>query len=605
MSIQYKITPHSIAAHLFAVELTIEQPDAAGQIVHLPSWIPGSYLLREFAKHIVSIEAESAGVRVPLTKLDKSSWQAAAVAAPLRVTYQVYAFDLSVRGAYLDHERGFFNGTSVFLAVAGQEDQVCSLTMVPSQNDTWKVATSLPAQQVDAAGFGQYLAQNYDDLIDHPVEMSDFSQIEFMAAGVPHRMVIAGRHQADLPRLAQDLQKICEYQIQFFGTPAPFKDYLFLTLAVGEGYGGLEHRASTALICNRSDLPRAHEAEVKSGYRQFLGLCSHEYFHSWNVKRIKPAAYAPYDLSQENYSRLLWAFEGITSYYDDLCLLRAGVITEQAYLDLLSQTITSVERGYGRLVQNLEDASFDTWVKYYRPDENSPNALVSYYTKGALFALCLDLTIRQATQQQKSLDDVMRALWQEYGLNFETAGRGIAEAEWEALAQRVTGVDLSALFELGLRSTAPLPLQALLADLDIVWQQRAADSAQDRGGWVAQPAAPKLSLGVKSASDAMGVKLLNVMTAGAAEQAGLAAGDVLVAIDGLRVNASQFDAMLATAAQGADLPVRSLEVHAFRRDVLFSCQVSPQWAALDTIGLQPNPVESQDKLKDRRKWFIG
>ena len=477
MSIYYKITAINPAAHLFSIDLTISSPDPEGQVIWLPVWIPGSYLIREFARNIVTIEAESNGEHIPLRKLDKSSWQINPVSNPLTIRYVVYANDLSVRGAYLAADRGFFNGTSVFLAVKGRESLACEVEIVSPGLANWRVATTLCPIRINQAAFGVYRAENYDELIDHPVEMADFSEVQFLACGVPHRVVISGRHEADLSRLAQDLQRICEYQIQFFGEPAPFKEFVFLTLAIGDGYGGLEHRSSTALICKRSDLPLAHETEIKPGYLQFLGLCSHEYFHSWNVKRIKPAAYAPYDLKHENYSRLLWAFEGITSYYDDLTLVRTGLISPQTYLDLLSQTITSVERGGGRLLQNLEDASFDAWVKYYRPDENSPNVLVSYYAKGALFALCLDLTIRRESSGTKSLDDVMRALWLKYGLSFDIQQQGIAEDEWELLAQQITGLDLTDLFQLGLRSTADLPIRELLIECGIEWQQRVAISA--------------------------------------------------------------------------------------------------------------------------------
>ena len=571
----------NVAAHLFSIELTIAAPNPVGQMVCLPVWIPGSYLIREFAKNIVSIRTESNGQPVRLEKINKSSWQAEPVQGALRISYTVYAFDLSVRGAYLDQQRAFFNGTSVFLAVMGQEQQPCTVDICHTNAPDWRLATTLNAQQIDSQGFGRYQAENYDELIDHPVEISDFSTLEFTACGVPHKMVISGLHQTDLVRLAQDLQRICEYQIEFFGTPAPFKEYLFLTLAVGDGYGGLEHRASTALICNRSDLPLAHETEIKPGYRQFLGLCSHEYFHSWNVKRIKPAAYAPYDLQQENYSRLLWAFEGITSYYDDLVLLRSGLITLDEYLELLSQTVTSVERGFGQQVQNLADASFDAWVKYYRQDENSPNALVSYYTKGALFALCLDLTIRRETQGAQSLDDVMRALWLEYGQDFVTAQRGIAETEWEALAQRVTGVNLQPLFDLGLRSTAALPLRELLNEIGIEWQQRAAVSISDKGGWLDKINSAKCSLGVKTTADAAGVKLAQVFMHGPAQQAGLSAGDVLMAWNGLRVTTSNYESFLASGTPG-----QRVNLHVFRRDELMQFELILALSPLDTVGLK-------------------
>lgn len=581
MSIHYTISPYDPAAHLFLVELNISEPDPQGQLVYLPTWIPGSYLIREFAKHIVSIKAHAAGQEIALRKIDKASWQADPVVGSLVIQCIVYAYDLSVRGAYLDLERGFFNGTSVFLAVGGQENTACQVQIKAPASSAWRVATSLKPIDVDHAAFGWYEAQDYDDLIDHPVEMSSFSEVSFDACGVPHRVVISGRHQADLARLAKDLQRICEYQIQFFGTPAPFKDYVFLTLAVGDGYGGLEHRSSTALICKRSDLPLAHETEIKPGYLQFLGLCSHEYFHSWNVKRIKPAAYAPYDLQQESYSRLLWAFEGITSYYDDLFLVRAGLISQQTYLDLLSQTITSVERAPGRQVQTLEDASFDAWIKYYRQDENSPNALVSYYAKGALFALCLDLTIRQRTSGTKSLDDVMRALWTRYGVSFEQTKLGVPESLWEQIAQEVTGVDLSDLFELGLRSTADLPLQALLTELGVEWQRRAASSASDKGGWQASPSKPSCVIGAKTAVEAGGVKLTHVLTQGAAHLAGLSAGDVLFAWNGLRLSVSNLDQFLSSSV--ADEQVK---IHAFRRDELIVVDLRLQAAPMDTLGLK-------------------
>jgi len=581
MTIYYKISPCNPAAHLFSIELTIDSPDPNGQELYLPTWIPGSYLIREFAKNIVSIAAKSSAGAVSLRKLDKARWRAEAVAGALTVTYTVYAYDLSVRGAYLDSGRGFFNGTSVFLAVAGYEERPCRVQIVAPSGMQWRVATTLSPLEIDTAAFGWYRAENYDELIDHPVEMADFSEISFEACGVPHRLVISGRHQADLNRLASDLRRICEYQIQFFGSPAPFKEYVFLTLAVGDGYGGLEHRASTALICKRNDLPLSHEVEIKPGYLQFLGLCSHEYFHSWNVKRIKPAAYAPYDLQQENYSRLLWAFEGITSYYDDLILVRSGLISQQTYLDLLSQTITSVERGQGRLVQTLEDASFDAWVKYYRQDENSPNALVSYYTKGALFALCLDLTIRQKTSGEKSLDDVMRALWLRFGLFFEQAKLGVAEDEWEQIAQQVTGVDLSSLFDLGLRSTAELPLRTLLLELGIEWQLRAAASSADKGGWQESLKNSSNSLGVRTVAETSGVKLTHVFTNGAAQLAGLAAGDVLLAWNGLRLTNANLEQFISSS-----LVDERVEIHAFRRDELMQFELFVQATPLDTVGLK-------------------
>ncbi|SFN33040.1 Predicted metalloprotease, contains C-terminal PDZ domain [Formivibrio citricus] len=602
MTIHYRIAAHSPQAHLFKVVVSVSQPDPAGQVFWLPSWIPGSYLIREFARHVVSVSAISNGQPVKIEKSGKMHWKVAPTHAPLELTLLVYAYDLSVRGAYLDQSRGFFNGTGVFPAVAGQEYAACELTVErPSGKEfsRWGIATSLPHAETQDGGGWLCLARNYDDLIDHPVEIGCFARVQFRACGVPHEIVISGRHDADLKRLKKDIKAICEAQIRFFGEPAPFERYLFLTLAVREGYGGLEHRASTALICSRNDLPLAHETGTKPGYRQFLGLVSHEYFHAWNVKRIKPAAFAPYVLEQEAHTRLLWAFEGITSYYDDLMLLRAGLISEQEYLDQIAQAMTSVQRTPGRLIQSLEDASLDAWIKHYRPDENSPNSQISYYVKGALAALCLDLTIRRQTAGCKSLDDVMRALWQRFGLNFDEHGKGIDEREWESLAQEVTGLDLSGFFDNALRSTNELPLVELLAQFGIESQLRVASGASDKGGWQDSPAKPSNSLGIRTATDNGLLKLTHVLAGGAAQSAGLSANDFLLAIDGLRVTASNLETLLAGKPAG-----ERRQIVAFRRDELMYFDVHPQVAEADTWGLRIKDGEAACNHV-RAAWLSG
>ncbi|BBF84055.1 putative protease [Aquitalea magnusonii] len=563
----YSIRPCSPASHCFEITLKVTKPARKGQVFTLPAWIPGSYLIREFSRHIISIQASCAGKEVQICKLDKHTWQAEPVSGSLTLVYQVYAYDLSVRGAYLDETRGFFNASSVFLAVDGYESAPCDVQILAPKGKhfaEWKVATALPARDVKKSGFGHYRAESYDELLDHPVELGDFQSLSFKACGVPHQFVVSGRFRGDLKRLVRDTKKICEYQIKLFGTPAPFERYVFMLYVGKDIYGGLEHRASTALVANRDDLPAQGESAISDGYLKLLGLISHEYFHSWNVKRIKPAAFSPYDLSQEAYTRLLWAFEGITSYYDDLTLLRCGLIDQQRYLGLLAQTISGVQRGAGRLKQTLEESSFDAWTKYYRQDENSPNSIVSYYTKGALAALALDLTLRQASAGKTSLDDVMRALWQKWLAD----GQGLAEDEWERIAQQVSGLSLQDFFDHALRSTADLPLPALLATqgVDMCWDY--ADHAGDAGG-IGQPAAgrkPRASLGVKTAADPLGLRLVNVLDGSAAQQAGLAGGDVLLALDGLK--AGDLDKMLARYRVG-----EQITLHLFRRDELLVREV--------------------------------
>ncbi|MEJ2921568.1 peptidase M61, partial [Bordetella avium] len=432
----YRLEPHDPAGHRYRITLGVARPDPNGQLLSLPAWIPGSYLIRDFSRQIETLSARAGGRPVAVMKRDNHTWQAAPCEGPLVIDYTVYAWDLSVRGAHLDESHGFFNGTSVFLRVHGQDDQPCLLDLAPPPGIAgWKVYTSLREARgrlgARRHGFGRYEAPDYDALIDHPVEMGTPQVARFTAHGAEHELVFTGvAPRLDLARIAQDVQKICETQIAFFeprSRRAPFLDsadrYVFMTMVTGDGYGGLEHRASTALMTSRKDLPVLGQQGQGEGYRSFLGLVSHEYFHTWNVKRIKPAAFAPYNLAQPDLTRLLWIFEGFTSYYDDLLLLRAGVITRDDYLRLLSKTITSVMRSPGRHKQSVADSSFDAWTRYYKQDENSANALVSYYTKGSLVALGLDLLIRQDSGGSHSLDDVMRLLWQRYGRGVYS-GRG-------------------------------------------------------------------------------------------------------------------------------------------------------------------------------------
>lgn len=601
-AIHYRIDPVSPEAHLFEVTLTIDQTHPAGQQLSLPVWIPGSYLVREFAKNIVAIRAADERGELLVTKLDKCHWQLAPSKGVVTVQYTVYGYDLSVRTAYLDQTRAFFNGTSLCLGVEGQLDQPLSLELLAPSGKAyreWRVATSLTPLRAKPYAFGTYTAANYDELIDHPVELGDFTLIQFKACGVPHDFVLSGRlPKIDSKRLARDVKAICEYQIKFFGEPAPFDRYVFMTFVSGDGGGGLEHRASTALMTSRDNLPQPGETGMKVGYRNYLGLISHEYFHTWNVKRIKPAAYAPYPSHGEAYSRLLWAFEGLTSYYDDLVLVRTGLIDEASYLEILSQTITGVLRTPGLAVQTLEDSSFDTWIKYYRPDENAPNSQVSYYTKGALAGLCLDLYIRRETGGKQSLDDVMQALWQRYGRDFYNGKPvGVPESGWEAVAEEVTGLSLKAVFDHFLRSTDPLPLQTALADMGVEWQARAQSGATDKGGWLEKAKPAGVWFGARHSAEAGLVKLTHVLSDGPAMRAGLSANDTLVAIEGLKATQANLDAALASSKAGD-----KLEVLAFRRDELLKFKVKLDAAPASTVGLKAK-VGNQATDDKRRAWL--
>ena len=519
-SVHYRVEPADLHAHLFQVTLWIDQP-AAQQRVSLPAWIPGSYLVREFSRHLQRLTARQEGRPVALAQIDKCSWQVECVpSAPLVLSYEVYAFDNSVRAAWLDTRRGFFNGTSLCLRVQGQEKLVHSLELAAGGDmGHWHVATGLLPHKIDRHGFGTYLATDYDELVDCPVELGPFWSTEFKAGGVPHRVVVSGAAESfDGARLAADMQKICETQIRFWHERKrpPHKSYLFLLNAVDDGYGGLEHRNSTALLASRRDLPRQDETHRSDGYVTLLGLVSHEYFHTWNVKRLRPAEFLRYDYGRENYTRLLWFFEGFTSYYDDLLLRRAGLLDDAGYLKLLNKTINQVQQTPGRELQSVAQASFDAWVKYYRQDENTANATVSYYTKGALVALCFDLTLR--AEGRTSLDEVMRALWQ------RCKAGPMTEADFAAVLKELGGRSFGRELAAWVHGTRELPLAELLQAHGIEVNE--------------EPAALAQRLGLRM-GEAAPLQVKTVLRGGAAEQAGLAANDewlgVEVAGDGWRL----------------------------------------------------------------------
>ncbi|MCU0761985.1 MAG: peptidase M61 [Hydrogenophaga sp.] len=522
--VRYGISVADAHAHLFRVVLHIERPSRRQRLV-LPVWIPGSYLVREFSQHLQHLRAIQSGEPVGVKQLDKHRWELEVTAGqPVEVHYEVYAFDASVRTAYLDAQRGFFNATSLCLQVVGQESQPQALTLLPgAATEGWQVATGLPATDVDPAGFGHYGAQNYDELADCPFEMGRFWSGEFTACGVPHRFVVAGAGAwVDFDRLLADTKRICETQIRFWhGNEAPpFQRYVFMLYASADGYGGLEHCNSTALICQRADLPRLpptsgtgttdKPAALKAtdGYTTLLGLISHEYFHTWNVKRLRPAELQRYDYTRENYTELLWFFEGFTSYYDDLMLRRAGLIDDATHLNLIAKTVNQVQQTPGRLVQSVAQASFDAWVKYYRMGENTPNATVSYYTKGSLVALCLDLTLRH--EGQTTLDDVMRELWR------TSSGGPIREADIARTLKRLGKRSFDRELRDWVHGTGDLPVISLL-------EGHGARNRPEKA-----PLAQRLGLRVVEKD---GITVKTVLRGGAAEAAGMAAGDEWLGVE--------------------------------------------------------------------------
>jgi len=565
MTIRYQVNLADPEAHEFEIVLSFRASPGTPTRLTLPAWIPGSYMIRDFARNLLDLRAhDSEGALLPVRKTDKQTWLLGELAGQVQVSYRVYAFDESVRAAYLDNTRAYFNGTSLFLRVIGAEQALHEVQVVAPGAAAlrgWQVATSMPAVAMDAAGFGTYQAEGYTRLIDHPFEISAHAATGFDLQGVRHDMVFVDAPGVDLERITADVAPICGEHVAMFGD-LPVTRYLFMTLATAGGYGGLEHCESTSLMCKRSDLPYPNTTKIDKGYRTFLALCSHEYFHLWNVKRIAPAVVAAADLAGEAHTELLWAFEGITSYYDELALPRAGVIARDDYLDMLAPAVTRYLRNPGRLRQSVAESSFDAWTKFYKQDENAPNAIVSYYNKGALVAFGLDLLIRTRSDDRLSLDDLMRLLWRKYG----QPGQGVPERAIEQELAELLGSPVDRFFADYVYGTEELPLEAWFAGFGVGMRRRSAKDAADQGGFGATPQEPATTPAVLLATteEQAGVlRLTRVLAGGAAQQAGLCPGDQLLAIDGERCTEANLFELLRRKPLG-----EAVELSYFRRDRL-------------------------------------
>lgn len=589
-SIHYTITPAEPRAHRFHVRLTAELPaEASGQLrLFLPTWIPGSYVVRDFARHLLSITARRDGQALALTPLDRQSWQCPAAPGTLEVDCEFHARDESVRAAYLDDLRGFFNPTSLCLRIEGMEHARCDLRLeMPAGYGSWQVVTTLPGQALADNGFGDYSADSYWTLIDHPVAMGRaVRRVDFQVAGVAHAFVLLGAvNDVDTHRLAEDLAVVCDTQASVFGE-LPVAEYLFMALVVGQGYGGIEHRDCSVLQVAREALPRPHDRERSKAYEELLGLCSHEYFHLWNVKRIRPAAVAASDLTGEAHFFDLWAYEGVTSYYDDLALVRAGVLPVDTYLARLARLATRIGRTPGERRQSLAQSSFDAWLKFYRPDENTPNAVVSYYGKGALLALALDLKLRFDTEGRVSLDEVMQAVWQRHG----DSDTPVPDGGLEQIAAEVSGVDLSGFFDRYLRSTAPVPWVDFMPAFGIsaVRQPGADDDALVLG-----------RLGVVLETNGCLPRVRHVHDNGPAQCSGVAAGDRVVACNGLDPG-RDVAGHLRRLAPGA-----VVRLHLFRDDALLVRDVTTGDAAAPEWTLVVDDEADAEARARREAWLGG
>jgi predicted metalloprotease with PDZ domain len=579
--VRYALTPKDLHAHIFQVELTLDNPNPLGQVFSLPNWIPGSYLIRDFSKHILSINAQSCGETIAIKKLDKNHWITQPCHENITLQYDLYAFDLSVRCAYLTNERAFFNGSSVFLKPIGFEDNACELVINYPINHMlghWSCATTLKLESKHK-DFEIYQADNYQDLIDHPVEMADFTRFEFKVNNTPHAMTLTGQHTTDIARLRADLIRICQHHIDFFGGDVPFDEYLFLTLVRTKAYGGLEHKKSSSLICSRKELPTQSKPEINPDYTRFLALCSHEYFHAWWIKTIKPASFHTLNLGRENYTEQLWIFEGFTSYYDELTLLRTQLLSPEQYLTLFAQTVTRVQKSQGRHKQSLAESSFDAWTKFYQQDENAPNAIVSYYTKGALLAFVLDIEIRSRSHDTQSLDNVLRLIWANYqdiGLEDDTVQKVVAH---------LTQSDFTEFFDDYLYGVSELPLKQAFAYVGINCK-------------FSHKKAALSNFGISINKEQEFAVISHVLDGTCAQAAGLYVGDKIMSIDGIKVQAKDLANAIDSYAEDS-----TIQIGILRDELLSELSLIMTNSELTFCTLSIADNLTKGTLKRQGQWF--
>ncbi len=571
-AIHYHLAVPAPEQHLFHVELRLS---SELDVLHfsMPDWIPGSYLIRDYARHIVTLEASVSGEPVALEKQSKSRWRLANARGDVCLRYTVYAFDQSVRGAFVDHTRWFANGVCVFLSC---EEATCVPHRVQVEpaalSADWSLVTTLDSNHADTAVAQVFCAENYAQLIDNPLMAGKLTRYDFDVYGVTHEVVVSGRVQLDGKRIARDLKAVCECHVQLFGEPPPMPRYVFMVLAGGERAGGLEHCNCTVLSVPRTQLQGAPDSE---DYTEFLSLASHEYFHAWLVKRIRPRALAEASLDREAYTQMLWVFEGITSYYDELALVRAGVLSAAQYLERLAKLLTRVQRGSGRGKQSLAESSFDAWTRFYKQDENAANAIVSYYAKGALVAMCLDLSLRQRSDGVLSLDTVMRKLWQ--GVS-DGSTDSLAEGDFEALVQAIAPEDMQPFFDQAVRGTEEVPYDHYLAAQGVSMRWRASDAPLAWTGFSLRPGTATVAV---------------VHEASPAQRAGLSPNDELCAWQGLRFEAS------VNEAEGE--VGEAVIVHVFRDNELLELTLRRAEPPADVCIL-----ESKAGFEDRRdQWLLG
>ncbi|MGH2544522.1 MAG: M61 family metallopeptidase [Ardenticatenaceae bacterium] len=556
VQIEYSIAMPQPATHRFHVTVIVTEWQEPHARLVLPAWTPGSYLIREFARHVENFQADTGnGSPLSWVRADKATWQiATGELSTFRVRYEVYANDLTVRTSHLDASHGYFNGTNVFVYLDGFEQSPVTLRVDAPAG--WHTSIALPQ-----AKDGRYHAATYDILADSPAEIGAHRVLRFEALDRPHEIALWGDGNEDEKALVRDLKQIVETVAGFFRDGLPYERYLFI-LHLGDRLGGgLEHRDSTTLGVDRWTF------NPRDSYEKFLRLALHEFFHTWNVKRIRPAGLGPFDYTKEVYTPLLWVMEGFTTYYDLVLLRRAGLITRKRYLELLAERIATYSLQPGRHIQSLAESSLTTWIKFYRQDENYVNSGISYYLKGSLVALMLDLEMRRRSDNAASLDHLMRHLWESYGR------RDVAFSpdEFVAALAEVAGFDLSSYLERFVRGTEDLPLESIL-------RRAGLHLARSRGAET-----PEVWLGLNCQDRDGEIVVQNVLRDSPAEEAGLMANDRLLAIEGYEIRDCAFLSARLSEHEAGD----AVTLHLFRYGLLLQKRVRLAEAIPDQVVLRP------------------
>jgi predicted metalloprotease with PDZ domain len=538
--IAYTVSMPKPWTHLLEVEMRLRWPSARQTVdVKMPVWTPGSYLIREYARHVQDFAAKSGTAPLAWSKTSKNTWRIDAKgASEVVVSYRVYSNELTVRTNELNDEHAFWNNAALLMFPNGHLTAPSTVTVRPYGN--WKIATGLPKV---AGQPNTFRAANFDVLYDSPFEVSDFAEITFNVQGKPHRIVITGEGNYDLRQMAKDVARIADEGYKIFGE-FPFEDYTFIVNL--RGGGGLEHMNSTALQWNRWGF------KPQGRYNGFLNLVAHEYFHLWNVKRIRPDALGPFDYENENYTRLLWVAEGMTSYYESLLMRRAGIITDHEFLEEKASMIEQLQARPGRFETSLEEASMDAWIKYYRQDENSVNNQISYYDKGDIVSMMLDISIRTASGGAKSMDDVLRYLYNE----FFKKGRNFTPEDFQKTAEMMAGRSLDDFFSKYVRGEGEIDYDGIVRSVGLKAN-------------VSEPGRSRAYIGADLAEESGRLTIRSVPADTPAYEQGLNTGDQIVAIDGYRAGQTFLQSYL-----GEKKPNDKVRLTIFRfdklRDVTFT-----------------------------------